>query len=944
MEEVECTINWLFEENKQLQNWNEFNNAMSNKILESVTDKKYFYKTFRLIDAYFAFINKVPPHDFGNLELNILRLLTQLNREVEIDRETMSLAMTDVNRYWGMIFTKNQKSYLGLVIDLCNKVCFKFIEGGSTMDDLLDILLLENSGRLENYGIVQNKHALKFLMLSKQLSRVWKINRFWEFLEKYLSDKSKIDVLEDFDSLKDDIVYGFIMKSLSSFTKKVELLPERIDALINTFIGDNERRISLAKEITNLNYLSSDTLRIETRIKELTNVLNLLKSEKRKELELKIETLESKFNVHKIKPDGNCLFRAVSLHIAKNTTHYANLRRDAVEYVIQNWEELGHEYFPGDERFDHFKKNRDRQDEDPKLTYRAYMIRNQIYGGERELIALSRRYRICIKIYNEIFKKWENPISPEFEKDTCYLRYSGLLDSGHYEYLTLINKSKDGDKGLPLMKEILNEDDQNESYRIETKMKKLENLIIQEKLFEEEKFKKNENLELEMKKLKEEYISLTNIHAKCKQDVEELENNDLKNFLIEHWDFFKNKNLSVLNRMMMEYEFLETLSKFIRNDIEIDYLLKYESKIDKRIIDYFKKQEWLVNYQEKENELTKFKNFITELKDLIKVLKPKFDLEEYIDIKYLSILKKTVSLYPSNLSEMIESESNMIPLEKYDDLKDKYDDLMRRNTEKNIYSNDLKNRIIDYEKENESLKYMIDDYKMDFESYMRESKNLKDEIRDKAKEIEKSKDKHNDELEILKFKKNDIIDALNLKLEEYKNEVNNLEEINNSMHPHSVIEEAAKMYKTLEDGLRTELADADTEIKNLKSKRIESDIKNIDELKLLNNKIERLNENSNEAEKEIKKLKSQLSIREDEFQKLKWEMLRDSKINLDDNLIDENLPSERIESEGMKFSPERIESEEEQSSLKRKHEEEEEEKSKKNKSDEEKKEKVYWDF
>ncbi|KAI5700120.1 hypothetical protein M8J75_014551 [Diaphorina citri] len=149
------------------------------------------------------------------------------------------------------------------------------------------------------------------------------------------------------------------------------------------------------------------------------------------------------FNVREIRGDGNCLFRAVSLHLYKTQEEHMKLRLEAVAYIRRHWTELK----------DHIMLE-DPEDSDgeqtPKvrvMNQRSYcykMKQNKTFGTSVEILAMSETHNLEFNIYavanrpkHKTFTTENQPTVIRKQPHTCCINLllTGNLEKGHFELL-----------------------------------------------------------------------------------------------------------------------------------------------------------------------------------------------------------------------------------------------------------------------------------------------------------------------------------------------------------------------------------------------------------------------------------------------------------------------------------------------------------------------------
>lgn len=127
-------------------------------------------------------------------------------------------------------------------------------------------------------------------------------------------------------------------------------------------------------------------------------------------------------NNYDIVADGNCLFRSFSLFLFDHQSLYSNVRRNVVNYIVNNWVEFNM----------HIVGNSDYFQVSSAESYFNFMNRSGIFGSEAEIFAFSRMCNVYVTVHcnDEIFNYGDVNSS-----NYLTLSLTGTIDHGHYSVL-----------------------------------------------------------------------------------------------------------------------------------------------------------------------------------------------------------------------------------------------------------------------------------------------------------------------------------------------------------------------------------------------------------------------------------------------------------------------------------------------------------------------------
>lgn len=165
------------------------------------------------------------------------------------------------------------------------------------------------------------------------------------------------------------------------------------------------------------------------------------------------------FQVHVITGDGNCLFRAMSYYVFKKQADHAFVRHLIVQHVCSHWDRFKNFFCEGeiseqrqdsdkdrqnkDQIIDKDRQNKDEVSEQRQISdrdrqhrdkYQNKMKKLKTHGGEPEIVAFTEIFQCEVEV---LFRESpeRDPLSFGNSDKSCFLLYSGKIDSGHYDVL-----------------------------------------------------------------------------------------------------------------------------------------------------------------------------------------------------------------------------------------------------------------------------------------------------------------------------------------------------------------------------------------------------------------------------------------------------------------------------------------------------------------------------
>ena len=321
-------------------------------------------------------------------------------------------------------------------------------------------------------------------------------------------------------------------------------------------------------------------------------------------------------------------------------------------------------------------------------------------------------------------------------------------------------------------------------------------------------------------------------------------------------EIFKTTNYETLEKKMKEkYKEVEDEDKLLTKQIKsfeerVECSKDFESDFfeeNKKNIDFSEFLNELILFQEEKNK--KLKSGIEDIETNKKIVEKNLDIAKEIEIKK----EKLEELKKEKLEEEINFENYKKNLEKHANEENKIYEL---NTRKEIIKNDLKKY--------SELKN-LEDEKSNLEKLVFEKENKKDDLKNQI-ELESKK------LEILKDKKDDLekssknIFKFESQLKESKNQIEKLEELKKLFEDYCEKKEKKKNFETevqnlekIENKILDEIKKNNNFLKNkeeeftkfetieknfadfsLKKNKISNDLKNLENLKILNSEIDKI--------------------------------------------------------------------------------------------------------
>ena len=131
---------------------------------------------------------------------------------------------------------------------------------------------------------------------------------------------------------------------------------------------------------------------------------------------------------HKMKPDGNCLFRAFAEFLFSDQEQHRQIRLKLVDKIISDW--IVYESFVlGDNSYNTIITDSN--------SYKLHMSRNGTFGGEVEIAAFVSIYNVKVIVHQGSYNARE--FGACNSRNKLVLLLSGSLDSGHYDILDIEN-------------------------------------------------------------------------------------------------------------------------------------------------------------------------------------------------------------------------------------------------------------------------------------------------------------------------------------------------------------------------------------------------------------------------------------------------------------------------------------------------------------------------
>ena len=136
------------------------------------------------------------------------------------------------------------------------------------------------------------------------------------------------------------------------------------------------------------------------------------------------------YKIIRIRGDGNCLFRATSMFKHGKANLHRQIRKKAVQYIQQHWEEV--------------EAHLEDTDHPTKEEYCEHMGKNGTYGTSVEILAISETQKINVVIYKNPKPIAQREYTPENVPEkvslrehaqTMHLLLSGNNNAAHYELL-----------------------------------------------------------------------------------------------------------------------------------------------------------------------------------------------------------------------------------------------------------------------------------------------------------------------------------------------------------------------------------------------------------------------------------------------------------------------------------------------------------------------------
>lgn len=289
-------------------------------------------------------------------------------------------------------------------VEIINKKCNIIYEG----------IIISFKG--ENFIIYnkQNKKEEKYNLNQRQIQKYWKPGlpflKYNLIVIKLLNSFSfsyfGIGIILDFDKIKNQILVEIhsnifnINDSNHIFYERINVNSKRIFSFLSYFYLFKKKYFYFQIKYKNKNkYI----------LKENNNKCCFLCQENLERFLYNIE--KNKYEIKKIKNDGNCMFRAVSDQVYGKDEYHQIIREKCVEYILLDKEYFSQFIDGGEKEFD---------------DYIRRMKKNGIWGDDVELKALSEIYKRNIHIFIDSYKPTviiqnkRNKIKENEEKNNLY--------------------------------------------------------------------------------------------------------------------------------------------------------------------------------------------------------------------------------------------------------------------------------------------------------------------------------------------------------------------------------------------------------------------------------------------------------------------------------------------------------------------------------------------